>query len=67
VKLVKRQINGDERVVLNESASLEDLATEAARLHRVFGYDVKLDHQHSAYLVTHAFYRAKFILALERE
>ena len=67
VKLVKRQINGNDQIVLKTDASLEDLKTEAARLRKVLGYQVEPDERNGHYIATHAHYRGKFILALEPE
>lgn len=65
VKLVKRQLNGSERIVLKEEASVDDLRAEADRLRKALGYTVKADERLGRYLATHKFYRGKFVLALE--
>ena len=65
VKLVKQQINGNERVILKENASSDDLKSEVTRLKTVLGYDVKPDKRRDRYIATHDFYRGKFVVALE--
>lgn len=65
VKLVKRQINGNEHVVLKENASAEDLRLEAVRLKQLLGYEIEADERLGCYLATHHFYRGKFIMSLE--
>lgn len=67
VKLVKQQINGNERLVLKQEATLEDLRAEAQRLKAQLGYDVKPDGRINRYVVTHAFFRGKFVLELQNE
>ncbi|MDO8542268.1 MAG: hypothetical protein Q7S40_17650 [Opitutaceae bacterium] len=63
VKLVKRQMNGGDRVVLKREASLDDLHAEAARLERMLGYHVQLE-KPGRYVATHDFYRGKYVLEL---
>lgn len=65
VKLVKRQINGREQLVLKQGATAEDLRREAARLQEKLGYDVQPDSRPGSYLATHRFYRGKYLLCLE--
>ncbi len=65
VKVVKQQINGDERVVLKRDATFDDLQQEAARLRTTLGYEVRPDGQVGRYVASHPFYRGKFILMLE--
>jgi hypothetical protein len=67
VKLVKQQINGNERVVLKNEATLEDLRMEAKRLKAQLGYQVKQDGRVNRYLATHPFFRGKFVLELETD
>jgi hypothetical protein len=67
VKLVKQQINGNERVVLKEAATPEDLRAEVARLRSKFGYEIHPDQKPGRFIATHSFYRGKYILALEPE
>jgi hypothetical protein len=67
VKLVKRQLNGDDHVVLKADASADDLKAEAARLKKELGYQVQLDKRRGGYLATHAHFRGKFLLALEQD
>lgn len=66
VKLVKRQLNGNEHIVLKENASIDDLRLEAERLKYVLGYQVEAD-PHGGYLARHDFYRGKFIMSLEAD
>lgn len=65
VKLVKHQINGKERVVLKESANIEDLRAEAMRLKSKLGYEVQPDEHRARFIATHNFYRGKYVLSLE--
>ena len=65
VKLVKHQINGNERIVLKEGATLADLRAEAERLKTIFGYNVQIDERLGRYTASHGFYRGKFVLTLE--
>ena len=67
VKLVKAQINGNERVVLKENATLDDLRLEAARLRTKFGYEVRPDGGVERYVATHRRFRGRYQLALEPE
>lgn len=67
VKLVKAQINGDDRVVLKENATLDDLRSEAARLRTLYGYEVRPDGGVERYLATHRRFRGRYHLALEPE
>lgn len=67
VKIVKRQINGKEVTVLKQNATVEDVRREAMRLQQKFGYDVQPDGKPGGYLVTHRFYRGKYVLALEAD
>lgn len=67
VKLVKRQINGDDHVVLKQNASLEDLRAEASRLHLTLGYQLQADDRGRRYTATHPFYRGRYVLSLEAE
>ena len=62
VKLVKRQVNGSDQVVLKRDASSEDLHVEAARLQRQLGYHLEL--QNGRYLATHEAYRGEYVLEL---
>lgn len=65
VKLVKKQINGNERVVLKQDATTSDLRIEANRLQAMLGYEVKPDGTAARYVATHPFYRGKYLLTLE--
>lgn len=65
VKLVKKQINGSDRVVLKQNASLDDLRSEAVRMHTLLGYQVEA--HGTRFLVSHRFYRGKFELVLEKD
>jgi hypothetical protein len=65
VKIVKRQLNGTERIVLKDGASPNDLDAEAKRLRSLFGYDVQPDGKKGRYIATHGFYRGKYVIALE--
>lgn len=67
VKLVKHQINGQERVVLKENASRDDLRAEASRLHQLLGYQIEPDEHANRYLATHRFFRGRFVLTLEAD
>ena len=66
MKLVKQQINGDERMVLKAPASVDDLRAEAARLEQKFGYHAEA-RQGGKYLLTHPCFRGEFMLWLEPE
>lgn len=65
VKLVKQQINGNERVVLKDDATIEDLHAEAERLRSLLGYHLQPDGRAGRFVVTHRFYRGKYVLMLE--
>ena len=65
VKVVKKQLNGGDRVVLKEHAMAQDLKTEAMRLKTQFGYDVQHDKRRGAYIASHDFFQGKFVLVLE--
>ena len=65
VKVVKKQLNGGDRVVLKEHATAEDLKAEAMRLKKQFGYDVQHDKRRGVYIASHDFYQGKFALTLE--
>lgn len=65
VKVIKQQINGNERTILKENATAEDLRREAARMKEKFGYDVQPDGKPGGYLATHRYYRGKYVLKLE--
>lgn len=67
VKLVKRQLNGNEVMVVKENASADDLKTEVVRLRTMLGYDVQPDGRRNRYIATHTFYRGKYVLELEPE
>lgn len=64
VKLVKQQINGNDRVVLKTGATPEDLKVEAMRLKEQLGYDVRHDRRRGTYLASHNFFQGKFVLML---
>jgi hypothetical protein len=64
VKLVKQQINGNDRIVLKDDATLEDLKLEAQRLKSQLGYDVRHDRRRGAYVASHNFFQGKFLLML---
>jgi hypothetical protein len=65
VKVVKKQLNGGDRVVLKEHAMAQDLKVEAMRLKTQFGYDVQHDKRRGAYIASHDFFQGKFVLMLE--
>ncbi|MEO5961421.1 MAG: hypothetical protein ABIR80_20110 [Opitutaceae bacterium] len=67
MKLVKQQINGSDRIVLKENASLEDLRAEATRMENSLGYKVKQDGRLGRYTATHKFFSGKFTLSLEAD
>lgn len=67
VKLVKQQINGSDRTVLKDNASAEDLRAEAVRLQHLLGYEIEVDERRARYIVTHRFFRGKFVLSLQPE
>jgi hypothetical protein len=67
MRLVKRQLNGTERIVLKPNASPEDLLKEAGRMRTQLGYDVRPDNATGRYVATHPHYRGKFVLTLEPE
>lgn len=67
VKLVKLQTNGTERRVVKEDATEDDLRVEAARLRAELGYDVQPDGRRGSYVVSHPFYRGRYVLTLEPE
>src|SRR5688572_24590075 len=64
VKVVKQQINGGDRVVLKENAMAEDLKAEAMRLKRQLGYDIQHDKRRGTYILSHDFFRGKFVVML---
>ena len=65
VKVVKKQINGGDRVVLKENAMAQDLKAEAMRLKTQFGYDIQHDKRRGTYIISHDFFHGKFVLVLE--
>ena len=65
MKLVKNQVNGNERIILKENATADDLRVEAARLRAKFGYEIQPDGRPDRYVATHKFYRGRFLIALE--
>ena len=65
VKLVKNQLNGNDRVVLKDDATADDLRIEAARLRMKFGYDIQPDGGPDKYVATHKYYRGRYMLSLE--
>lgn len=67
LKLVKQQINGNDRLVLKEDATLDDLQAEAKHFERTLGYTVEANGTGASYLLSHPFYRGKFLLRLESE
>ena len=67
MKLVKQQTNGNERLVLKEDATVDDLRVEAARLRTTLGYEVRPDGRANRYLASHPFYRGRYVLSLEPE
>lgn len=64
MKLVKQQINGNERVVLKTDATSDDLKSEAMRLKTQLGYEVRHDKRRGTYLASHSFFQGKFMLML---
>ena len=64
VKVLKQQINGEDRVILKENATLEDLKAEAMRLKSKLGYAIQHDKRRGTYTASHDFYQGKFILML---
>jgi hypothetical protein len=64
VKLVKQQINGNDRVVLKTDATADDLRIEAMRLKTLLGYEVRHDKRRGTYLASHGFYQGKYVLML---
>jgi hypothetical protein len=64
VKLVKQQINGNDRVVLKADATADDLKEEAMRLKTLLGYDVRHDRRRGTYVASHDFYQGKYVLML---
>ena len=65
VKVVKKQINGGDRVVLKENAMVQDLKSEAMRLKTQFGYDVQHEKRRGTYIISHDFFQGKYVLMLE--
>jgi hypothetical protein len=65
VKLVKNQVNGNDRTVLKENATPDDLRIEAARLRTTFGYDIQPDGKPDRYIASHPHYRGRYVLCLE--
>ena len=65
MKVVKQQVNGADRIVLKENATVEDLKAEAMRLKKSFGYDIQPDKRRGTYVASHSFFQGKFILSLE--
>ncbi len=53
VKLVKQQINGNDRVVLKADATADDLKAEAMRLKSSLGYDVRHDKRRLPHVLDH--------------
>ena len=64
VKLVKQQINGNDRVVLKTDATADDLKSEAMRLKTLLGYEVRHDKRRGTYVASHSFYQGKYVLML---
>ena len=64
VKLVKQQINGNDRVVLKADATADDLKAEATRLKTLLGYEVRHDKRRGTYHASHNFFQGKFVLML---
>lgn len=64
VKLVKQQINGNDRVVLKADATTNDLKAEAMRLKSLLGYDVRHDRRRGTYVASHNFFQGKYELML---
>jgi hypothetical protein len=64
VKLVKQQINGNDRVVLKADATADDLKVEAMRLKSLLGYDVRHDKRRGTYVASHSFFQGKYVLML---
>jgi hypothetical protein len=67
VKVVKKQINGGDRVVLKENALAQDLKAEAMRLKTQLGYVIQHDKKRGAYIMAHDFFQGKFLLMLEAD
>lgn len=65
VKVVKQQINGTDRVVLKENATVEDLKAVAMGLKKNLGYDIQPDKRRGTFTASHGFFRGKFVLSLE--
>lgn len=65
MKLVKQQLNGNERLVLKDGATMDDLQVEAARLRNKLGYEIERDGRIDRYLASHKFYRGRYVLSLE--
>ena len=63
--LVKRQTNGTDYTVLKQAASVEDVRTEAVKLQKQFGYDVKMDTRRGTCKLSHKAFSGEFVLALE--
>ena len=64
MKVVKQQVNGNDRVVLKENATVQDLKAEAQRMKAQLGYDIQHDKRRGTYIASHNFYRGKFVLML---
>ena len=64
MKLVKQQINGDDRVVLKTDATADDLKEEAMRLKTQLGYEVRHDKRRGTYMASHNFFQGKYVLML---
>lgn len=67
VILVKRQTNGSDRVILKRNATIQDVRTEALRLQRELGYELKMDGKGETCQLCHRSYRGEFLLTLEAD
>ena len=67
MNLVKRQTNGGDRAILKRDATIEDVRTEALRLQREFGYELKMDGKGETCQLFHRSYRGEFLLKLEAD
>lgn len=65
--LVKRQTNGNDRIILKRDATTEDVHAEALRLQRELGYELKMDEKGETCQLFHRWYRGEFLLALETD
>lgn len=65
--LVNCQTNGNDRRIVKRDAKIEDVRTEALRLQREFGYQLRMGPQGESCQLFHRSYRGEFLLVLEAD